>query len=157
MIVKTKKTQLEKKAYIKLAFKNLVRIYWWVLLIPVVFSLGYFIEQSNGWWITSLVLLILVVGLAYGVLFSVTRNEQFGIMFQKVSYQIDGRAFSIMLNAKQGSQVPWDQIKRVEENNNDFTFYLNIAHLIFIPQKAFNNTNDIKFTRALLQKKGLLK
>lgn len=157
MIVKTKKTQLGKKAYISLAFKNLIKIYWWVLLIPVVFSLGYFIEQSNGWWITGLVLLVLVVGLAYGVLFSVTRNEQFAIMFQKVSYQIDGRAFSIMLNAKQGSQVPWDQIKRVEESNNSFTFYLNIAHLILIPEKAFNNTNDIKFTRALLQKKGLLK
>ena len=70
---------------------------------------------------------------------------------------IDGRNFSIMLNAKQGSQIPWTQIQKVEQVGNDFIFYLNRAHLIKIPEKAFNNMNDMKFTRALLEKKGLLK
>ena len=157
MQVKTKKTQLEPKEYVKLAFVNLVKSFWWALVIPVVFSAGTFIDGDMWWWITGLIILaILVIG-AILVLFSITKNEQFAIMFKKVSYMIDGRNFSIMLNAKQGSQIPWTQIQKVEQVGNDFIFYLNRAHLIKIPEKAFNNMNDMKFTRALLEKKGLLK
>jgi len=156
MIVKTKKTQLKAKDYIQLAFVNLVKSFWWALAIPFVLVLGTFLEPSHGWWITSLVLLIILVGGTLLVLFSITKNDQFKIMFQKVAYQIDGRSFSIMLNAKQGSQIAWDQIQKVENKGNDFVFYLNRAHLIKIPEKAFNNANDIKFTKALLERKGLL-
>lgn len=157
MQVKTKKTQLEPKEYIKLAFVNLVKSFWWALVIPVVFALGTFIDGDMGWWIGGLVLLVILIGGAIGVLFAITRNEQFAIMFKKVSYQIDSRFFSIMLNAKQGSQIPWAQIQNVEQKGNDFVFYLNRAHLIKIPEKAFNNVNDVKFTKALLEKKGYLK
>ena len=157
MQVKTRKTQLEPKEYVKLAFMNLAKSFWWVLAIPVVFAMGTFIEGDSGWWIAGLVMLIIVVGGAIGVLFYITKNEQFAIMFKKVSYQIDGRFFSIMLNAKQGSQIPWAQIQNVEQVGTDFIFYLNRAHLIKIPEKAFNNLNDIKFTKALLEKKGYLK
>lgn len=157
MIVKTKKTQISKKDYIKIAYMNLVKSFWWVLLIPVVFSLFYFIDNANGFWITGLVLLVLVLGLGYLGIWALTKQEQSAMLFQKMAYHIDGRSFSLMMNARQGSQIPWNQIQKVENNGEGFVFYMNRVSFIFIPEKAFNSTSDINFVKALLNKKGLLK
>jgi len=62
-----------------------------------------------------------------------------------------------MMNARQGSQIPWAQIQKVENNGEGFIFYMNRVNFIFIPEKAFNSNNDINFVKALLNKKGLLK
>ena len=157
MIVKTKKVQLQKKEFIKLAFENLVKSSWWVLLIPVAWALFYVIQPNKWWFISAAIMYVLIFGLTYLLLFSVTRNEQFDMLFQKVSYHIDSRTLTIMLNAKQGSPIQWNQIQRVEQKGNDFVFFMNRVTMISIPEKAFNNKNDISFTRAMLQKKGLLK
>ena len=157
MIVKTKKTQLNQKDFIKMAFENLVKSFWWALLIPVAWCMFYFLAPSKWWFITGGILLVLLVGLTILLLYSVTKNEQFAMLFQKVSYHIDSRSLTIMLNPKQGSPIQWNQIQRAEEKDNSFILYMNRVTMISLPEKAFNSQNDIKFTRLLLTKKGLLK
>ena len=157
MIVKTKKTQLDKKEYIKLAFENLVKSFWWALLIPVVWCLFHFIAPSIWWFITALIMLVILVGGTLILLWSITKNSQFEMLFQKYWYQIDSRSLTLMINAKQGSPIQWNQIQRVEIKNNDFILYMNRATMFVIPEKAFNNPNDYKFTKSILQKKGLMK
>lgn len=157
MIVKTKKVQLQKKDFIKLAFDNLLKEFWWALLIPAAWCLFYILQPSQWWFITAGIMYVLLFGLTWLLLFSVTKNEQFEMLFQKVSYHIDSRNLTIMLNAKQGSPIQWKQIQRIDQKGNDFIFYMNRITMICIPEKAFNNKNDINFTRSMLQKKGLLK
>ena len=97
------------------------------------------------------------MGLGYLFLWALTQNEQSAMLFQKMAYHIDGRSFNLMMNARQGSQIPWAQIQKVETNGEGFIFYMNRVNFIFIPEKAFNSNNDINFVKALLNKKGLLK
>ena len=62
MIVKTKKTQLEKRVYIKLAFENIVASFWWALIIPAVWSLFYFVAPSKWWLITAAIMYVILIG-----------------------------------------------------------------------------------------------
>ncbi len=157
MIVKTKRTQLEKKEYIKLAYENLLKSFWWALLVPVAWCLFYFLAPSIWWLITGAILLMILLGGTYLLLWAITKNAQFEMLFQKYSYQIDSRMLTLMINAKQGSPIQWSQIQRVEIKNNDFILYMNRATMFVIPEKCFNNPNDYKFTKSIIEKKGLIK
>jgi YcxB-like protein len=157
MIVKTKKTQLDKKEYIKLAFENLVKSFWWALVIPFVWCLFYFAAPSMWWFITGAIMLVILVGGTYLLLWTITKNAQFEMLFQKYAFHIDSRSLTLMVNAKQGSPLQWSQIQRVELKNNDFVLYMNRATMFVIPEKAFANPNDYKFTKSIMEKKGLFK
>jgi hypothetical protein len=157
MIVKTKKTQLDRKEYISLAFKNLVKAFWWVLLIPIAWCLFYFLAPSKWWLITAAIMYVVVVGGTYALIWAMTKNSQFEMLFQKYWFQIESRTLTLMVNAKQGSPIQWTQIQRVELRNNDFILYMNRMTMFVIPEKAFNNPNDYKFTKSIIEKKGLFK
>jgi hypothetical protein len=157
MIVKTKKTQLAKKEYIKIAFENLVKSFWWALLIPIAWCLFYFASPSKWWFITALIMYVILIGGAYLLIWAVTKNAQFDMLFQKYFYQIDSRNLTLMINDKQGSPIQWSQIQRVEMKNNDFVLYMNRMTMLVIPEKAFNNPNDYKFAKMVIEKKGLFK
>jgi hypothetical protein len=157
MIVKTKKTQLDRKAYIKLAYENLIKSFWWVLLIPVAWLLFYFLSPSKWWLITAVIMFVVLLGGSYLLIWAVTKNDQFGMLFQKYWYHIDSRQLMLMINDKQGSPIQWSQIQRVEIKDNNFILYMNRMTMLVIPEKAFNNPNDYKFTKSIIEKKGLLK
>ena len=157
MIIKTKKTQLDRKEYIKLAFENIVKSFWWALTIPFAWCLFYFLSPSMWWFITAGIMLVILIGGTYLLLWTISKNEQFEMLFQKYVYHIDSKSLTLMINAKQGSPIQWSQIQRVELRNNDFVLYMNRATMLVIPEKAFNNPNDYKFTKLIIEKKGLFK
>jgi hypothetical protein len=157
MVIKTKKTQLDRKEYIKLAFENIVKAFWWALTIPFAWCLFYFLAPSMWWFITAGIMLVILVGGTYLLLWTISKNQQFEMLFQKYVYHIDSKSLTLMINAKQGSPIQWSQIQRVEIRNNDFILYMNRATMLVIPEKAFNNPNDYKYTKLIIEKKGLFK
>lgn len=159
MIVKTKRYELPKKTYIKIGLINLLKKQWWIFIIPVVIACMAFIWPKYALWfiITPLVLLALYI-LFWAIQFTgVTQLEQNQIMFQKLSYEIDSRQVLIKLNAKQGSPLQWNQIKSANMGKDHFLFILSKAQFIYLPFKSFNSEHDIKFTEAILKRKGYIK
>lgn len=159
MIVKTKKTQLEKNTYIKIGLISALLQYWYA--IPVPFLIGAIAFAYPKYWVWFVVIAV-VVAILY-VLFwviqfvGVTQLPQNKLMFDKMWYEIDSRFILLKINAREGMQLNWDQIKKAQKGKDYFVLFVSIAQIVHLPFKSFNSENDIKFTEALLKRKGLLK
>jgi hypothetical protein len=77
-------------------------------------------------------------------------------MFEKMSYEIDGRQILMKLNERQGMPVGWDMIKTAKKAEDHFLLSLSKAQFIYLPFRIFNNPNDIKLMEAYLKRKNLL-
>ena len=154
MIVRTKKFQMNKSDYIKKGFFNLILEQWWVLLIYfAICSINFFIPSI--WWIIGgsiALFLYLIFWLIQ--FFGVTQVEQSSYMFDKLSYEISSSQIMMKLNNKQGMQIKWDTIKKVKIQKDGFLFKLNIVQFIIFPFKVFNNENEIRFLKSILNRKG---
>ena len=62
--------------------------------------------------------------------------------------------YMMKLNNKQGMPIKWDTIKKVKIQKDGFLFKLNIVQFIIFPFKVFNNENEIRFLRSILNRKG---
>ncbi len=156
MIVKTKKYQLPKNTYIKTALFSVFRQQWWVALIYLALNLPAFFIPSWWWFIGSTIALVLYV-LFWVIQFAgATQIEQFKILFEKLSYEIDSRQILIKLNTKQGMPMKWENIKRVKVSKDAFTLFVNKAQIIHLPFKIFNTENEVKFVETILKRKGLV-
>jgi hypothetical protein len=157
MIVKTKKYELPKKTYIKIALLSLLKDQWWIALIPVGILALNFIEQSFWFYLLA----VLVPGLY--ILFwvvqftGVTQMEQGKMLFEKLSYEIDSRQVLIKINPKQGSPIAWNMIKKAQKGKDYFLLIISRGQFIHLPFKIFNSENDIKFVESILKRKEYLK
>jgi hypothetical protein len=88
---------------------------------------------------------------------AVTQLEQNKVMFEKMTYEIDSRQIIMKLNTKQGMPMNWDMIKKVRTGKEAYTLILSKAQLIYLPKKAFNSDNEIKFFESILKRKSLIK
>lgn len=154
MIIKTKKYQLEKNNYLKIALINALKEQWWAFLI----ALGICAFAFFSWW-------FLVVGIVAAILFvafwaiqfsGVTQLEQYKTLFDKYLYEIDSRQIMMKLNDKQGMQMPWEQIKTVQKTKEAYIMFISKGQFLFLPYKIFNSDADIKFFEMLLKRKELL-
>src|SRR5882762_11381408 len=154
MIVKTKNYRLEKKTYIRLAFKSVLRQQWWAGLIVVAICLGY-LWIPTWWWFfgaffgASLFLLFWWIQF-YGV----TQLEQGKMLFERYSYEISSQQILMKINAREGMPMKWDQIKRARIGKDYFVLFINKAQLIYLPFKIFNSDNERKFMTSILKTKG---
>ncbi|MBY0426719.1 MAG: YcxB family protein [Cytophagales bacterium] len=159
MIVKTKKTELDKNTYIKIALTSALLQFWYA--IPVPFVIGAIAFAYPKYWVWFVVIAV-VVAILY-VLFwlvqfvGVTQLPQNKLLFDKMYYEIDSRHILLKINAKEGMQLNWDQIKKAKKGKDYFVLFVSIAQLVYLPYKIFNSENEIKFTEALLKRKGLIK
>lgn len=159
MIVKTKKTQLEKNTYIKLALVSALLQFWYA--IPVPFVIGAIAFAYPKYWVWFVVIAV-VVAILY-VLFwlvqfvGVTQLPQNKLLFDKMYYEIDSRHILLKINAKEGMQLNWDQIIKAKKGKDYFVLFVSIAQMVYLPYKIFNSENEIKFTEAILKRKGLIK
>jgi len=159
MIVKTKKTQLEKNTYIKLALVSALLQFWYA--IPVPFVIGAIAFAYPKYWVWFVVIAV-VVAILY-VLFwlvqfvGVTQLPQNKLLFDKMYYEIDSRHILLKINAKEGMQLNWDQIIKAQKGKDHFVLFVSIAQLVYLPYKIFNSENEVKFTEAILKRKGLIK
>ncbi len=157
MIVKTKKYQLPKNTYIKIALWSALRQQWWVSLIYVALNLPVFFLPSWWWFIGSTIALVLFV-LFWLIQFAgATQMEQFKILFDKLGYEIDSRQILIKINTKQGMPMKWENISRAVVQKDAFTLFVNKAQIIHLPFRVFNTENEMKFVETILKRKGLLK
>jgi hypothetical protein len=156
VVIKTKKYKLETSTYIKMAMKALLRKQWWYIVGPIAVACLAFIWPS--WWFISIAILIVVLYLLFwAVQFTgVTQMEQNKLIFEKLSYEIDGRQILMKLNERQGMPVGWDMIKSVVKDQDAFILFLSKAQFIHLPYRIFNHPNDIKLMDSLLRRKNLL-
>ena len=156
VLIKTKKYKLEPSLYIKTAMIELLKKQWWFIFGPVALACLAFIWPS--WWFVSIAILIVVLYLLFwAVQFAgVTQMEQNKMLFEKMSYEIDGRQILMKINERQGMPVTWDMIKTARKAKNHYLLSLSKAQFIFLPFNIFTNPNDLRMMDTYLKRKNLL-
>jgi hypothetical protein len=160
MIVKTKNYKLEKKTYIQLALKSVLRKQGWIAaLVAFVLCLGYAIPgaQTIWWFIGAFVGLGLYLLFWWIQFYGVTQLEQGRMLFEKFSYEISSQQILMKINPREGMPMKWDQIKSAAIGKDFYVLYVNKAQLIYLPFKIFNTDNERKFVSSILKSKGLVK
>lgn len=160
MIVRTKNYKLEKKVYINLALKSILKKQGWMALAgAAVLCLGYFIPGANSiWWFIGA-----LIGVALYVLFwwiqfyGVTQLEQGKTLFEKFSYEISSQQILMKKNPREGMPLKWDQIEKAVVGPDYFALFVNKAQIIYWPYKIFNTDNERKFVASILKSKGFVK
>lgn len=157
MIVKTKNYRLEKKEYIKMALRNILKQQWWVSLIVLAICLLYLWIPSFWWFASALLGAGLYLLFWWVQFYGVTQLEQGKMLFERFSYEITSQQIVMKLNAREGMPMKWDQIKSAQVGKDHFLLFVNKAQLIHLPYKIFNSDNERKFVASILKTKGLLK
>jgi len=157
MIVKTRNYRLEKKDYIKMALRNVLKQQWWVSLIVVAICLGYLWVASFWWFIAAFLGAGLYLLFWWIQFYGVTQLEQGKMLFERFSYEISSQQIVMKINAREGMPLKWDQIKSAQVGKDYFLLTVNKAQLIHLPFKIFNTDNERKFVASVLKAKGLIK
>jgi len=157
MIIRTKKFQMNKSEYIKKGFYNLILEQWWVLIIYLALCGIYYFSPSI-WWIVGASIALFIYLIFWLIqFFGVTQVEQSSYMFDRLSYEISSNQIMMKINNKQGMPIKWDTVKKVKIQNDGFLFKLNIVQFIIFPFRVFNNENEIRFLKSILNRKGYVK
>jgi hypothetical protein len=158
MNVKTKNYTLEKKVYINLAFKRVMKQQGWIAaLAAFVICLGYIWVASIWWFIAAFIGVLLYMLFWYIQFYAVTQMEQSKMLFQKFFYEINSKDILMKINAREGMPIKWDQIQKAEIGKDSFVLYINRAQLLYWPFRIFNTENERKFVASVLKAKGLVK
>lgn len=158
MIVKTKNYKLEKKIYIRLAFREIIKQQGWIAGLAALAICLCFLWIASIWWFIGA-----AIGLGLYLLFwwiqfyGVTQLEQGKMLFERFSYEITSQQIIMKINAREGMPLKWDQIKKARLNKDAFVLFVNKAQIIYLPFKIFNTENERKFLASILKNKGLLK
>ena len=161
--VKTKKYQLTNKTYITIAMQELLRSQWFWIFIPVgIIILNLILNLTGAYknlWIYFTIPPLLIIGyvLFWAIQFTgVTQLEQNKVIFQKMSYEIDGKQIMMKLNANEGMQVKWEMIKKVKKAKDHYLLTLSKAQFIYLPFDIFTSESDVRFFEGLLKRKNLM-
>lgn len=160
MIVRTKNYKLEKKTYIQLALRSVLKKQGWIAaLVAFLLCLGYAIPgaQTIWWFIGAFVGLGLYLLFWWIQFYGVTQLEQGKMLFERFSYEISSQQILMKINPREGMPMKWDQIQRAAIGKDFFVLYVNKAQLIYLPFKIFNTENERKFVASVLKSKGFVK
>tara|TARA_B100000242_G_C43043852_1_gene487134 strand:+ start:1571 stop:2044 length:474 start_codon:yes stop_codon:yes gene_type:complete len=157
MIIRTKKFQMNKSQYIKKGFFNLLIEQWWVLIIYLGICGMYYFIPSLWWIIGGSIALFLYLIFWLIQFFGVTQVEQSSYMFERLSYEISSNQLMMKINNKQGMPIKWESIKKVKIQSDGFLFKLNVVQFIIFPFRVFNNENEIRFLKSILNRKGYVR
>jgi hypothetical protein len=158
MVVKTKNYKLDKKTYINLALKSILKQQGWIAATAAFAICLMFIWIPSIWWFIGA-----VVGLGLYLLFwwiqfyGVTQLDQGKMLFEKFSYEISSQQILMKINPREGMPLKWDQIKKAIIQKDAFVLFVNKAQLIHLPFRIFNTENERKFLTSVLRTKGLIK
>jgi hypothetical protein len=159
MVIKTKKYGLSKKQYINMCLKSVLKEFWWVWFIPLAIMLLPIFISGAFWWCFSITLLLIVLylGFWYIQFTAITQLDQYKMLFEKFSYEIDSRQILMKINTKEGSQITWDKVKKAEKTKDAFILTISRAQFIHLPFDLFKSDLELKFMETLLRRKGLIK
>src|SRR5687768_16965042 len=158
MVVKTKNYKLDKKTYISLALKSILKQQGWIAGLGVILICLMYVWIASIWWFIAA-----AIGLGLYLLFwwvqfyGVTQLEQGKMLFEKFSYEISSQQIVMKVNPREGMPLKWDQIKSASIGKDHFVLFVNKAQLIYWPFKIFNTENERKFVLSILKNKGLVK
>ncbi|WP_420147426.1 YcxB family protein [Spirosoma sp.] len=184
MIVKTKKYALDQKTYINIALRQWVKENWkWAFVPLALIILNVVLNLTNvypNYWIYIVIVLLTVLYVLFWAvqITGISQMEQSKALFQKYIYEIDSRQILMRINAKEGGILKWAQIDSVIKDKDAYILFLDSgdalnnvkanwfaktvtkglskAQFIYLPFSIFNSENDLRFTDALLRRKGLL-
>ncbi|MGB0521382.1 MAG: YcxB family protein [Flammeovirgaceae bacterium] len=158
MNIKTKKYQLESKTYVNIALKNVMKKYWWAWLVPVAIMLIPIFSPGALWWCFGIALTLSILYVLFWVIqFSaITKLDQYKMLFERLSYEINSQKILIKLNAKQGMPVNWEQIQNAKKGKDYFILELSMAQFIYLPFSIFKGEHEVKFLESILKRKGLI-
>ncbi|WP_460984250.1 YcxB family protein [Spirosoma fluminis] len=184
MIVKTKKYALDQKTYINIALRQWVKENWKWAFVPLGLIILNVILNVTGAYQNYWIYIVIVVLTILYVLFwaiqitGIAQMEQSKPLFQKYVYEIDSRQILMRINAKEGGILKWTQIDSVIKEKDAYILFLNNddamrnvkanwiartvtkglskAQFLYLPFTIFTSDNDLRFTDALLRRKGLL-
>jgi hypothetical protein len=158
MIVKTKNYKLEKKTYVSIAFKNILKQQGWIAgLVVAALCLCYLWIPSIWWFIGAAIGLGLFLLFWWIQFYGVTQMEQGKMLFEKFSYEISSQQVLMKINPREGMPLKWDQFKKAFIEKDAFVLFVNKAQIIYLPFRIFNTENERKFLTSILKNKGLLK
>ncbi len=160
MIVRTKNYKLDKKTYISLALKSILKKQGWIAATAaLVLCLCYAIPglASIWWFIGAFVGLGLYLLFWWIQFYGVTQLDQGKMLFEKFSYEISSQQILMKINPREGMPMKWDQIKSAAIGKDFFVLYVNKAQMIYWPFKIFNTENERKFVTSILRTKGFVK
>ncbi|WP_460977429.1 YcxB family protein [Spirosoma knui] len=184
MIVKTKKYALDQKTYINIALRQWVKENWKWAFVPLGLIILNVILNVTGayqnYWIYIVIVLLTILYVLFWAIqiTGIAQMEQSKPLFQKYVYEIDSRQILMRINAKEGGILKWTQIDSVIKDKDAYILFLNNddamrnvkanwiartvtkglskAQFLYLPFTIFTSDNDLRFTDALLRRKGLL-
>lgn len=158
MIVKTKNYKLDKKTYVRIAFRNILKQQGWIAgLVVLALCLCYLWIASIWWFIGAFIGLGLFLLFWWIQFYGVTQMEQGKMLFEKFSYEISSQQILMKINPREGMPLKWDQIKKAQTEKDAFVLFVNKAQIIYLPFRIFNTENERKFLTSILKTKGLFK
>lgn len=177
LAIRTKKHQLDKNDYAKMAMVDVWKKDWWMALIPLVlFSLPAAIEFSWWWVMVAVIITVLFVLVRSAQVMGVTQMEQGNVLFERVSYEIDQRQILMKRNDREGMALNWDMLEKVKVSKDAYFIYLkpptadqlpsgwkgwlartfSVPVFLHLPFRIFNSPNDLKLMDSLLRRKNFL-
>ncbi len=184
MIVKTKKYALDQKTYVNIALRQWVKDNWkWAFVPLALILLNVVLSLTNvypNYWIYIVIILLTVLYVLFWAvqITGISQMEQSKALFDKYVYEIDSRQILMRINAKEGGILKWSQIDSAIKDKEAYILFLNNAdamanvkaswiaktvtkglakaQFIYLPFSIFTSENDLRFTDALLKRKGLL-
>lgn len=184
MIVKTKKYALDQKTYINIALRQWLKDNWkWGFVPLALILLNVMLNLTNvypNYWIYIVIVLLTILYVLFWAvqITGIAQMEQSKALFQKYIYEIDSRQILMRINPKEGGILKWSQIANVVKDKEAYILFLdnteamaNVkaswiaktvtkglakAQFLYLPFTIFNSENDLRFTDALLKRKGLL-
>ncbi len=184
MIAKTKRYALDQKTYINIALRQWLKDNWRWAFVPLGLIMLNAVLNVTGLYPNIWIYIVVVVLTLLYVLFwavqitGIAQMEQSKALFQKYIYEIDSRQILMRINAKEGGLLKWNQISSVVKDKNAYILFLNNAEalnnakttwiarvvtkglakaqFLYLPFSIFTNEQDLKFTDAMLRRKGLL-
>jgi hypothetical protein len=184
MIVKTKKYALDQKTYINIALRQWVKDNWKWAFVPLGLIFLNAVLNVTGAYPNIWIYVVIVVLTILYVLFwavqitGIAQMEQSKALFQKYIYEIDSRQILMRISVKEGGLLKWDQISSVVKDKDAYILFLNNAdalkntkanwiakivtkglakaQFLYLPYSIFTSDHDLKYTDAILRRKGLL-
>ncbi|QCR23939.1 hypothetical protein [Pontibacter sp. SGAir0037] len=177
LAIRTKKYQLDKNMFTRVALAKVWRKEWWYALIPLVILLLPAAFSFSWWWVAiAIVVTLLFVLLRSAQVMGVTQVEQGNPLFEKLNYEVDHRQILMKRNEREGMALNWDMIQKAEMKDDAYVLWLqpaadaqlptgwkgwvarNFQTPIFIhmPFRIFNSPNDVKLFESMLRRKSLL-
>lgn len=177
LAIRTKKNQLDKNQYAKMALLQVWKKEWWRALIPLAIFLIPAAFSFSWWWVAgAFVVTLLFVLIRSAQVMGVTQMEQGNVLFERVSFEIDQRQILLKRNDREGMALQWDMIDKVTQKNESYFFYLkgptadqlpkgwkgwlaktfNVPIFLHLPFRVFNSANDLKLMDSLLRRKNFI-